>query len=389
MLRLLPGGSLLAAASLVVLVDPLRERAGPMIPVAAWAVTVAGVLLGLRFRDVRVVAGVGVLALADQALARWISRDGLAGALALLVPLDLVGLAWTPDRGPRWPRVKLWTALLAVQALVTALLVLPGTAGAARALWLPLLEPFRPGWPLAARPASAALGVALGLALARFALRPRPVEGGLVWALGAAGLALGAGADLLAARLYLLTGGAILIVALVETSHALAYTDELTGLPARRALNDLLDELNGPYALGMVDVDHFKAFNDAHGHQAGDQLLRKVAGTLMRATGGGRPFRYGGEEFAVVFPGLTAEQAAPHLEALRKTIAASTFVVRGPDRPRRRPRRPQPGSRRQAAVTVSIGLADSAAGPAPADVVRAADEALYRAKRAGRNRLAT
>jgi diguanylate cyclase (GGDEF)-like protein len=142
----------------------------------------------------------------------------------------------------------------------------------------------------------------------------------------------------------------------------------------------------------MVDIDHFKRFNDTYGHQAGDQLLRKVAAAVMDVAGGGRAFRYGGEEFAVVFAGLSAEQAIPHLEDMRKAIAESSFGVRGPRRPRRKPRQPRSasGRRQGVGVTVSIGVADSgSAGPTPADVVRAADEALYRAKRAGRNQLAS
>ncbi len=107
-------------------------------------------------------------------------------------------------------------------------------------------------------------------------------------------------------------------------------------------------------------------------------------------SGGGRAFRYGGEEFAVVFPGLDAEAAVPHLERVRQAVAETGFTVRGPVRPRRKPRTPSAGGRRhRVSVTVSIGLADSTtAGRSPAEVVKAADAALYRAKRAGRNRLA-
>jgi diguanylate cyclase (GGDEF)-like protein len=154
-------------------------------------------------------------------------------------------------------------------------------------------------------------------------------------------------------------------------------------------LNRLLGALSPPYAVAMVDIDHFKKFNDTYGHPAGDQLLQKVAATLGEVSGGGRPFRYGGEEFAVVFPGLSADAASPHLEVLRVAIAAVAFTVRGPDRRLSRARGGAAArARDKVGVTVSIGVADSsAAGPAPADVVKAADEALYRAKRTGRNRL--
>ena len=83
----------------------------------------------------------------------------------------------------------------------------------------------------------------------------------------------------------------------------MAYDDELTGLPARRALNEALTRLRGVYTVAMVDIDHFKRFNDEHGHDVGDQLLRMVGARVGEVRGGGRAFRYGGEEFAVLFPG--------------------------------------------------------------------------------------
>ncbi len=397
-LRLLPGGLLLGAASVLVLLPAFREWARPVVPVAAYVVTAAGILLGLRFGNVRVVLSLIVLALADQAV-RLAPPGGastpagtVGAAVALLVPLNLAVLAWMPDWGARRSQVKLWAPIIAAQALGVALLLRPEAAEAARALWRTLLEPVQYQWPAVGRLAHLAFVVAFVLALIRFALRPRATEAGIVWALVATFLAFGLGGERLVATLYLATGGLILIVALVETSYAMAYGDELTGLPARRALNDLLSALGPPYTVAMVDIDHFKNFNDIYGHQAGDQLLRKVATTLAGVTRGGRPFRYGGEEFAVVFPGLSTDKASPHLETMREVIAAISFTVRGPDRRWRRPRRPKPapGPREHVGVTVSIGVADyTGAGPAPADVVRAADEALYRAKRAGRNRLAT
>jgi diguanylate cyclase (GGDEF)-like protein len=171
----------------------------------------------------------------------------------------------------------------------------------------------------------------------------------------------------------------------------MAYDDELTGLPSRRALNEALARLRGTYTVAMVDVDHFKRFNDEHGHDVGDQILRMVGTRLASLGGGGRAFRYGGEEFTVLFPGKDVEQARDHLEALRQTIQASPFTLRAASRPLRRPESPPAiGPRERIAVTVSIGVAGSTgAGTKPDDVLQLADEALYRAKQAGRNLVRT
>jgi diguanylate cyclase (GGDEF)-like protein len=373
-LLLLPGGVLLAAASLSVLVSDWRNAVEPLVPLAGWIAIATGVLLGLRFGHVTAVAALIVLAVANQAVRTWGTVGDVREAVALLAPLNLAALAWTPEHTGRWQRARLWATLFVAQALVVAGHI--------------HLQPIRLPWPPAWPPVLIAFAVAFAAALVRFAVRPRAIESALVWAVTAAFLALGPIVDDLATGVYLTAGALALLVALVETSYAMAYADELTGLPSRRALNELLGALGPRYAVAMVDVDHFKKFNDTYGHQAGDQLLRKIATTLLSVSGGGRAFRYGGEEFAVVFPGLDVERASPHLEALRKAIAETTFTVRAPDRPRKKPKETIPGGGKQAGATVSIGLADSEnAGPTPADVIKAADEALYRAKRSGRNRL--
>src|SRR5439155_9485473 len=103
------------------------------------------------------------------------------------------------------------------------------------------------------------------------------------------------GADTRVFAAFLTAAGTIEIVALLQESHQLAFRDELTGLPGRRALDERLRALRGRYALAMVDVDHFKKFNDTHGHDVGDQVLKLVAGRLAEVGGGGIAYRYGGE----------------------------------------------------------------------------------------------
>ena len=170
----------------------------------------------------------------------------------------------------------------------------------------------------------------------------------------------------------------------------MAFRDELTGLPGRRALQEALIQLTGNYTIAMVDIDHFKKFNDRFGHDVGDQVLKMVAARLGRIRGGGKAFRYGGEEFMVLFPGKDLAHALEHLDDSREEIAALDFAIRAPGRPRKRPDAPRQARRkpRRTRITVSAGAAErNNRNSGPEDVLRASDKAMYRAKQAGRNQV--
>ena len=164
----------------------------------------------------------------------------------------------------------------------------------------------------------------------------------------------------------------------------LAAHDGLTGLTNRRRFDERLDvELSRAIrdqqsmALIMIDVDHFKRFNDTYGHQMGDECLRDVASGLLTAVL--RPSdlvaRYGGEEFAVILPSVDQPGACAVAERIREIIAALAISHSGNDG--------------QGVVTVSVGLACGipARGTKEKDLITQADKALYQAKRSGRNRV--
>jgi diguanylate cyclase (GGDEF)-like protein len=168
-----------------------------------------------------------------------------------------------------------------------------------------------------------------------------------------------------------------------------AYLDELMGIPGRRAFEESLHRLGRHYAIAMVDIDNFKHFNDRYGHQVGDQILRFVAARLKKVSFG-QAFRYGGEEFVLIMPGCKVRGMITLLEELRLSIGLSRFTIRGKNRPSHKPRRKErpPGGKEKVGVTVSIGVArKSLIHPTPEAVLKAADEALYRAKQMGRNRV--
>ncbi|MFF7105896.1 GGDEF domain-containing protein [Pseudomonas sichuanensis] len=182
----------------------------------------------------------------------------------------------------------------------------------------------------------------------------------------------------------------MIAAAVSHEAYQMAFRDELTGLPGRRALNERMQRLGRNYVIAMSDVDHFKKFNDTHGHDVGDQVLRLVASRLSKVTGGGRAYRYGGEEFALVFAGKTAEECLPHLEAVREMIANYAIQLRDQSN---RPQDDGAGRQRRAgsgsstvSVTISIGIAERQLEHRnPEQVLKSADQALYSAKGAGRN----
>jgi diguanylate cyclase (GGDEF)-like protein len=362
---------------------------------------VAGVLLGWRFQRGRLLLALAGLVLADRAMLWLVPPDSgapyagpvIVRTVAILLPVSLAVLAFVGERGVLTTVGFRRLAVLGAQVVVVlALWLLSAVApeSTARVFDLALLPPPVLAWLPLGQPAGLVALVAIAVLAARTLWRPDAESRGFLWAAVGGVIAASAGPAGGRATLHLASAGLVLVVAAVESAYAMAYRDELTGLPARRALNDALLRVDGTYTVAMVDVDHFKKFNDSHGHDVGDQVLRMVAGRLARVDGGGRAFRYGGEEFAVLFPGKSATESAPHLETLRAAVASASFTKRGQDRPRRKPKSPRArgANARQLAVTVSIGAAHARGSALAEDVVKAADKALYRAKEGGRNRVA-
>ncbi len=185
----------------------------------------------------------------------------------------------------------------------------------------------------------------------------------------------------------------VLIFNIIKNFYSMAYIDELTGLPSRRALSEELNKLGSNYSVAMLDIDFFKKFNDKYGHDTGDQALKMVSALIKKTRGGAKAFRYGGEEFTLIFSGKSVKEVYPYLEKLVKLIANRPFVIRGRNRPKRKSKkklksRLLSGSKKEVKVTVSIGVAEKGdKHNSPDEVIKDADKALYKAKKTGRNRV--
>ena len=194
--------------------------------------------------------------------------------------------------------------------------------------------------------------------------------------------------------LSFMSGAALIFTwAIMESSWRHAQIDELTDLPGRRSLKHHLARLGSSYAVAVLDIDHFKKINDRYGHDTGDQVLKFIASHLKK-NAAGRAYRYGGEEFVIVSERSEFDEVVSALDDLRKFIHSRRFVMRGKDRPRKKPQGSRPAvSRREdrsLKLAVSIGVAKrSDRYASPQDVLDAADKALYRAKKDGRNCLKT
>ena len=389
---LVPEVPILVGAALLVTVPALHGTADALATVFPFAVLAAALLLGWRFNRSRLVFAIALLALTEYVVLNGAAtpRDQvLFHAMTFLLPINLALVALLPERGTLTPAGLLRWLLLAVQAIIVSFLAKAFPAQMLNFLTTRILPASLTSWTHLQQPAILAF-LAIGALLVMAWLRePQAPVRGYAYALIAAFVALSWQAPGPGREIWLATAGLILIVSVIEASYMMAYRDGLTELPGRRALNEALPRLSGQFTVAMVDVDHFKRFNDRYGHDAGDHVLRLVAARLAQAPGGGTAYRYGGEEFALLFPGKGADECLPHLEELREAVETSRFTMRRRFRPRAKPSTPKSRKTREAiTITVSIGVAERNHRHAtPDQVVGAADKALYRAKEGGRNRV--
>lgn len=386
-----PAALVLLAAGIALLAvpdAPVLARAADGYPLAALATCV---LLAWRLQRSRLLILALLVACAAVALEPHVlGADPMRNVvIAATLPLGFALLAITADRPISAPRAYLQLLLAALPAvLVLTLLV----AMPARVVPVLDYDVLRIGTLPVSQVAALASTLAVLVAGMSAIVRRLPADAGFAWAVLAAALTFNAEAGSVARDVWLLTVGVVLLIALMEAAYTMAFHDELTALPGRRALNQLLATVRAPYTVAVIDVDRFKSFNDRYGHDVGDQVLRMVASRLGAVGGGGRAFRSGGEEFTIVFPGRSKAEALPHVQEVREAIEQSKFTLRNLPRPRGRNAAAARGTKsaggRQLGVTISAGLASyTSTSESPQSVMKSADKAMYRAKKNGRNRV--
>ncbi|MGH9530536.1 MAG: diguanylate cyclase [Terriglobales bacterium] len=411
----MPGGVLLLASVLVLATGAVRLSVSA-IQFYLYAVCFAGFLLAWRFHSNRIFFALVTLLLAYRAIDFFSpGKPVFYGpgriafeAVCFLIPLNFIFVSFVRERGFAIPAIASRVALLFFESVFVAVISRPGERAGPGLIHNPIFGMGRTHLTNLPELGLVTFVIAFGVLLLRFFLYRKPIESGLLWSAAAAFMGLQGGAISKNGTAYFATAGLILVSSIVENTYALAYHDELTGLPSRRAFNEALPGLTAPYSIAAVDIDHFKSFNDTYGHETGDQVLRLVARRLAAVSGGGRAFRVGGEEFSILFSGKPMKEVLEDLEILRATIEASSFRLREASERRAEPRGPdrRDYSRKKTAikgsdlrklsetdgtalsVTVSIGVAEASSRTRDAEqVIQSADKALYRAKHAGRNRV--
>lgn len=327
-----------------------------VVPGSGWAILTGAVLmvvgLNLQWAGIRVFQGMAP---------RW---RWMAAATVLLVLLDLWFAILHPD--------------VAGRAIANSLLFAVINLACARALLIDVQPPLRTAYRLTG--GSFALLALLFLARAVYVYSVPSGGYGLYAQLAINPVTFFIGSII---QLSLVFGFVLMInYKIAGDLQVLAARDGLTGALNRRSLEEefghlraLYSRAGGVMSVMIIDVDHFKEINDKHGHLVGDEVLRRLARLIESAIRKQDYFaRYGGEEFCILMPATAEPEAAMIAERIRERSAATSMAVEGSDW----------------FSTVSIGVADSAmAGFEFAPLIAAADQSMYAAKQAGRNRVVT
>jgi len=395
-----PGGVLVLAISFILLRGLPTLTLPLLVRLYPYVVLAAGIWIGWHFNRSRLIFVFVILAFADRFLLIFAEGSGASvgagrvvyNAVCILLPLNLVVFSMIKERGfitwhGKWP-----LGMILFQIILVALI------GAWKQLGLsPYLEYSFIKLRLfnlipMAQPGLIVFGAAFFILMLRWVQHRSSIECAFFWTLVSSFFALALGDIGPMSTIFFATAGLVLVISVIETSFNFAFYDDLTGLPARRALNETLSKIGRHFTVAMIEVDSFKKINDRYGLLVGDQVLQIVAAKLEKVTGGGLSYRYSGQRFGVVFPAKFLDEAIPHLESLRKGVEIYGFILRGPKRPREKPANPEKfrGPEKRVSLTIAIGAVERKdASVKRKHVIKAADQALLKAQNKGGNQIVT
>lgn len=347
---------------------------------ASYVFFIIGMLLGLRFNKSKVFFLCLILGISQ--LYQSNESPYISDILSFLLPINILLFSIFKERGifTNWGKLKF--GLIMAQFVYVWWLLIPQNSGFGSFLYFRLFHiDFIDN--ITIPQLSSLLFLLVFLALStKLYFNPTLMDSSLIGVILMTFIGLLLKDKHLGLNLFYAMAGLMLVIGVVEASYFMAYGDELTEIPARRALKESMMKLSGKYAIAMVDIDFFKKFNDTYGHDTGDQVLRMVASNLGQIAGGGKAFRFGGEEFTILFANKTREDVIPLLEELRKDIAKQKHTYRK----KRKVMGKDKVISKQLGVTISIGVAEKSENYKTAEeVLKAADKALYKAKKNGRN----
>lgn len=394
----IPGGLLFLITVIILnlrIIDKVLPNSALIYPII---VIGAAVVLGLFFKRIWLMLVILILVIADRALLYFaanaaVTMEGgrlIYHAISFLLPFNLCVFAFMKRRGDmKWQSIWFLGAIL-LQGCGVAFIYQYKSLGFGAFLEYSSIK-----WALLERiPLSQLALFAFGIAFIYYLflyIRTRGViERSFCWALISIFYALALSRIGPVSSIYFSTAGLIFVISVIENIYVEGFQDEVTDLPTGKSMHRILSRLDRGYTVALIEVDNFKRLKDNHGRRLSKQVLRSVGSKLASVTRGGKSFRYRGEVFAIVFPGMFLQDMLPHIEELRQTIKKLGPIPQSQKRPGKKPKRLKRIEilANRIPVTVSIGVAErSDADMSPQQAILKAEEALGTAKREGHDQM--
>lgn len=394
----IPGGLLFLITVIILnlrIIDKVLPNSALIYPII---VIGAGVLLGLFFKRIWLMLAILILVIADRALLYFAANTAVTmeeghliyHAISFLLPINLCLFAFMKRRGDmKWQSIWFLGAIL-LQGCGVAFIYQYKSLGFGAFLEYSSIK-----WALLEHiPLSQLALFAFGIAFVYYLflyIRTRGViERSFCWALISIFYALALSTIGPVSSIYFSTAGLIFVISVIENIYVEGFRDELTDLPTGKSMHGILSQLDTGYTLALIEVDNFERLKDNHGRRVSKQVLRSVGSKLTSVTGGGKPFRYRGEVFAIVFPGMFLQDMLPRMEELRQTIKKLGPILQSQKSPGKKPKKLNRVEilANKVPVTVSIGVTErSDTDMSPQQAIKKAEEALGIAKREGHDRM--